>query len=784
MNSIFKSLALLCALLFFAMAGEAYAQGTSSSSGQTNLGISMDDLKASLSAENMSEYSAPQYAAIFGCPGGFFGGDCDATAFGVIVGQFNLIALIMGVIVVGYVVFGGAINTAASGEILGRNWSSTWLPIRTCMAFTLILPLSGTAPYSPSQMAALYAVVVGDNIATTAVKKVVGMVGKGEIITAGQIPKASKMTSLNLAGSVFCAANEWNALTNGGTKNTNTVLYSVDEGNFFDRDAKGNVAYQVNLNDVESIDFGTSGTCGSIYFPELGVFDSTWMGDPPPDEVNKEAAFIASRKVIIDELNAYATIEKDMRAKGITGKQIEAYLSTSEELPAEVVSAIEEYQATFQDMAVAFPTNLANTIKSSFGEVDANEFLNRTVIHYTDINKILYKMAVVSSAPNGVASEVNNGLYNTSWDVCFAANESCTKQIENDDLKQATNEGKMASTMPATKLLKKAILGSSASTPGVAGGAGKTGESFDFASLTNPEAFMTKAGQAVKTTVLEVISANSGDIAMDFSLNPLIYLHGIGEALINLCMMMIIGLFGLGLLTGNAGGIALGAAAVMDIAMTFIGPFIMTLLVGAGAMMFIGFIPIIVGIYGYLSIMVMAIQGVAAAPFAVVLLTSPEGQGGTNHTTQRFLLHLTHLFLAPLIYVLGAVATLAILVVGANILIFTFIYDMNFFGGDGFIANVAAVVFFVWIMYNMVIKTSTYQLVFQNEVMQILGGAFHSPLAESMAGEGKAAATMATNMGMKAMAAQDKEGNNLITSAGSSVRKGYESMKNKALGRK
>ena len=99
----------------------------------------------------------------------------EVTLITIAAGYTNVIALILGVVILGYVMLAGIVNTAASGEVLGRNWSTVWLPLRTAMAFGLIMPLGssttqegvnrfeGSSYLSMAQTSVLYMAMVGSN---------------------------------------------------------------------------------------------------------------------------------------------------------------------------------------------------------------------------------------------------------------------------------------------------------------------------------------------------------------------------------------------------------------------------------------------------------------------------------------------------------------------------------------------------------------------------------------------------------------------------------------------
>ena len=104
--------------------------------------------------------------------GGFvFGGQNLADEVGLlsyVLGFTNILALLLGIIIVFYTFIAGAVNTASSGEVLGKNWSTVWLPARTAAGFALIMPVPGIGGgvFSAAQMIIISILIMGSNSAS------------------------------------------------------------------------------------------------------------------------------------------------------------------------------------------------------------------------------------------------------------------------------------------------------------------------------------------------------------------------------------------------------------------------------------------------------------------------------------------------------------------------------------------------------------------------------------------------------------------------------------------
>jgi len=64
-----------------------------------------------------------------------------ADAFGGAVAAFNGAVLIIGGLLVAYTILAGTLGTAHDGEMLGKQFSSIWLPIRTAFGTAMVLPI-------------------------------------------------------------------------------------------------------------------------------------------------------------------------------------------------------------------------------------------------------------------------------------------------------------------------------------------------------------------------------------------------------------------------------------------------------------------------------------------------------------------------------------------------------------------------------------------------------------------------------------------------------------------
>jgi conjugal transfer/type IV secretion protein DotA/TraY len=144
------------ALFAFSVSFTAFAEDTT-----------QEDIKQIIKAERVANDDF--HTILSEMWGGFIfsDGNGDPTILSEVVGYTNVLALVLGIIIVSYVSIAAVINSAQSGEVLGRQWSTYWLPIRTSMAFGLLIPTQvGGFALSTAQVIVLKLVIMASTSAT------------------------------------------------------------------------------------------------------------------------------------------------------------------------------------------------------------------------------------------------------------------------------------------------------------------------------------------------------------------------------------------------------------------------------------------------------------------------------------------------------------------------------------------------------------------------------------------------------------------------------------------
>jgi len=151
-----------------------------------------------------TDYSLIFLGQIFGSMGDFLVGSKNILSE--LFKVFNTAVLTLGGIVVLYTIVVGTLNTAGEGEALGRQWSSVWIPIRSALGISLLLPQQ--SGYSLIQVFMMWVIVQGIGAADTLWDKALDGFGAGEGVYTAVTPNVA--TYIGPSGKVLkqllCAA--------------------------------------------------------------------------------------------------------------------------------------------------------------------------------------------------------------------------------------------------------------------------------------------------------------------------------------------------------------------------------------------------------------------------------------------------------------------------------------------------------------------------------------------------------------------------------------------------
>lgn len=117
---------------------------------------------------------------------------------------FNIAVLSIGSIVVSYTVILTSINTAQEGEVMGRKWSSVWIPLRSAVGMAVLLPTA--SGYSLIQILMMKFILMGIGAADQVWNVVYSGITSGTAMGEVKIPPSNlRSASQSLLRSLVCA---------------------------------------------------------------------------------------------------------------------------------------------------------------------------------------------------------------------------------------------------------------------------------------------------------------------------------------------------------------------------------------------------------------------------------------------------------------------------------------------------------------------------------------------------------------------------------------------------
>jgi conjugal transfer/type IV secretion protein DotA/TraY len=647
--------------------------------------------------------------------GGFifkpFGGEPgDApTALAHVLGYTNIIAMILGVVIMAYVILAGALNTAASGEMLGRSWSSVWLPLRTSVAFGMIVPAtSGGEVFSVAQSLVIWMIIVGSNSATWLWKEGVAALNAGAPVFASQ-NYHDTLQSNKAIQAVACAGIRSQLMTkrqNGVVPNAGylTNAYTLRGAN--------TVTYKAfKYSEIGSLDLSKTtkiklSDCGEIVLPTSNAMltntslDSAVVGEGAKENSvtdwqqavqrkfddssrTRLPAFLAKAKSFTDSFLATGLNQKNIDASNSLGEAEMKVVNDNIKALADdygtVIVAYEQYLTAVQNDVLAAARGSdygANMTKGGwmragvwFFETSRLQGFVQTMMTglQTSSSESGDAIGCVTSIAKFTNCKEQKLEYTSYWDALKRL--STETQNSASTARAASSKGGMALTVNKTV-------------------EGKTVETMD-------SSFFDAVSKNISSTFLNSIMEMGADNAKGLAgeaggspatsatgmISPFTAVTSLGRGLQQISVAMWTAGFAASVLLGMSGS-TWGAisdffsgstsSAVMG-GLKYIMATLIPVLSGVGALAFmlafaIPFMPVTVWIMLVCGYLVTVIEAVAAAPLAVIMLATPEGEGLAGGNFKQALQMVNAIILRPSLSVVGLFAAITLSYVGFAIL--------------------------------------------------------------------------------------------------------------------
>jgi conjugal transfer/type IV secretion protein DotA/TraY len=640
--------------------------------------------------------------AMFGGLGPFGAG---ADPFGEGIKVFNGCVLIIGGLLVAYTIIIGTVGTAHDGEMLGKKFSSVWIPIRTALGTALVLPIiNGT--YCTMQFIVGWLIVQGVGLADVVWDKYTAGTNMSFLTSSGTSSASSfangsaRTLGYNLFQSLVCME----AITK-----VNEDIIAAGAKEVVSENQVGKQT--VSQYDPNTYNFGAfpeangllKDSCGTLTMPQNVVNPSTGIGS----SIEQAELYPIAQKITLANQTATTKLIADLDAlaktsvtdkKVITGAQIDAAIAT--------------YQNTVNQAAATEISNLPDF-------------------------KTLAK--------------------NASKDGWYMAGAFYTKMTWFADTVHRATANVGSTTPPNPQAFSTASMSEHFQ---------KYGNLLAETSKTSPDAMNigfginqesgTQSADGSDKLLAKIFKWNP--ITLDKGEHPLMALKRIGNWMLSIYVGVIAAAVALSGASAGWGTKLIGQALTLGAfdpekalttAVSFIQPLVTPLLaVGMVLSYVLPMMPFFLWFGATLGWLVMCIEAILAAPMWAVMHLTANGDDMVGSGSQGYRLVLS-LVLRPVLMIFGLIASFVIIQVMGEIL--TEIFFGAFVGGQSdsnllikFIGYVLiAPLLYGWTMFVLIKKAFSMIHVIPEELLKWFGGAASGQLgdfANTVGGEGAGAA--------------------------------------------
>lgn len=660
----------------------------------------------------------------------------DATIVSYAVGFSNVVALLLGIVIVGYVILSGIIRTAHEGEVLGKQYSKVWLPLRTAVAFGMITPSIGVGGgvVSTVQAFVLSLIIIGSNAGTFLWDKIGDQITDGTPLIAvdssvGFSPSKKILLSLVCADHVY----QYEEYRKTGRREVAYAYRSQSALSFsapvIPRPIYGPISSaSFDLHEGEErIKFGNMNRdCGSISFASEGEGSTQAQAARTYHQQAISQGYEAARVMIsahIEELSGIAqalTSSFRFSQNGLGGgENLSKALDDGRNL--EVLSrldkVVEQYGRAGHDFSTGFPAGIAEVttgdpaIASQWKEDVTRGGWGAAGLWFFEISRFQMLSGNIINSVMGAISEPKPpsfcgfaGFIKSWFNQCKDLEERAQSdmvigvQIIHDQAIQAMTASGMSAQERTQAELESAdaenvssgFLGlisanmaqsilNAAARSGASDTDGMSGEATTSAgSMASPFRTVTAIGNTM--TKAAGLAWGVGAMA-SFS----------GEGVLRGLSQSTVALSWMGALAGLAWwvGATASAIAITLIPMGFILAYM------------IPFMPIITWTRLMASYYLTCIDAVVASPLAVILMATPEGEGISGTRLERAIQLLAAVVLRPTLLVIGLVASLTLAYVSFEILNFFFWRAAEMVTGGGLFELLAILVIYTSAAYQV-----------------------------------------------------------------------------------
>ncbi len=611
----------------------------------------------------------------------------EATLLTVATGYANALALIIGIVISSYVIISSIIKTAHEGEILGKSWSTVWLPLRTALAFGMILPVAGggSGHVSAVQAAAMWLVVMGSNSADAIWNGVAEEAVKTPVVAVSPVKGYSTVKEL-FSSSVCAISMQKDQEGLYGTEFLYSYYTKPDArlvgGMTPDDRARKNVkkATVLETNSIEEaigaarvIKIMKGGVCGEVDLPAydtdsslstngLQVTDTTLMAGLD-NEFETVGINIGTQKAI--EVFKDMAIKVELIARDyveIGGHSLGSeYREGEKERTLDIVKkltdVIFDYEVAMGTEPLAAINSPSNNLASLFKASLTNRGWGYAGMFYWQMDKF------AQMANSAVSSVDTSTAYGDPAALCFQ--DAWYSNIFDAD--KVVDKGETScNAWKDAEFIKKILLKEISEYLGMIGGAAAKsplGECADE-DRCDSNSLMTTTTANWAANILTWTQGGNGAVATDGGASPYTTVTGIGRTMVNQGYVIVgvqLGVSGLASFLKELSSASAGPGGIMSA----LSSWVMMMALAAFGMgwvlaFVIPFLPTFIWVSQLLAWMLMVVESIIASPLHMIMAAMPEGEGISGSRQERGYTLLLGLTLRPSLMVIGLIASIAI----------------------------------------------------------------------------------------------------------------------------
>ncbi|MBE5212575.1 DotA/TraY family protein [Pectobacterium sp. A535-S3-A17] len=637
----------------------------------------------------------------------------------------NSAVLLVGGILAAYTLIAGTMSTAHDGEMLGKKWSSMWLPVRTALGTAMILPAAGG--FCAAQVMVLWMINQGIGLADTVWNTYAANPSDGAVITTSasyqELDRIAKTAFINNV-CMLKAGELWN-------KSAANDLFPHVTPQFSMTSEKGQYLYRYNYgannagNDMNKNLLVSKAACGSIT-----------LTDPEAKAAYDEQAKAQAQAAIAAGGMYMAYMPQDIKTNisGIVESHNTAFiaLNNSMKLLAEQYVADNniDIQNGINGATANYVSVIDSAVRAAFSTGDQWDDFKENVQKdgWFMAGAWSMKLIRVQDAINGAAHNLPvAGQATMEYGDIFDNSLNAIMAKVSQDMARSTTASRYANGIDAQNRTE-------ANTSGKSGSGPKTDDAGKIVSSLQSEANKSISGAMAGFLSSSVINGRKQGKIVAFStdttaanlqaINPLLAVKGLGDTISAagwtlLGSSAVVGA-GLGAWTSWTSSWVSGAFGAMGVVMPLVVPL---WIAGDTLAVVIPMLPYVMWFGVCVGWMILCLEAMVAAPLWVITHLHPDGDGvvGRGGAGYGLVLSLT---MRPALMITGLIAAYTMLPILGGIVNETFsgaFGMMSANAGIGIIESLALIAVYIAMMFTVVKKSLSLIHVIPDEIMKWLG---------------------------------------------------------------